>query len=144
MTHHFNTELYTDTECRALNTGWHIRLIDGPAPLGIAGRHIPASVPGSIRQDLTTAGLLSSKQAGETPGWITQCAWEYSLDFPLRKPAASPIELVISGLNTAGEVLLNGQPLTQAGQRNPNSLNVGAHLFQGLNNLKVSVVPALS
>jgi beta-galactosidase/beta-glucuronidase len=144
MTPHFNTELYTDTQCRPLDAGWHIRLIDGPAPLGIAGRHIPASVPGSIQQDLETAGLLCATQAEEEPGWITQCAWEYSLDFPLRKPAASPIELVFMGLDTAAEVQLNGQPLSRARQQNPNWRDVGAHLFQGLNNLKVSVLPALS
>lgn len=144
MTHHFNTELYTDTQCRPLDAGWHIRLIDGPAPLGIAGRHIPASVPGSIQQDLETAGLLSEKQAGEAPGWIAQCAWEYSLDFPLRKRTASPVELVFMGLGTAAEVQVNGQPVSRAQRQNPNWCGIAANLFQGLNNLKVSVLPARS
>jgi hypothetical protein len=47
-------------------------------------------------------------------------------------------------LDTAAEVQLNGQPLSRARERNPNWHDVGTHLFQGLNNLKVSVLPALS
>ena len=142
MTHHFTTELRTGGQHRALTEGWHLRLIDGPAPLGIAGRHIPALVPGSIPQDLAAAGILPARQAEETPEWITGCSWEYSLDFPFRKAAASPIDLFISGLRSAAEVRLNGHSLGQAKHPDNGLQDIGSRLFHGLNTLKVSVQPA--
>jgi len=142
MTHHFTTELKTDGQYRALNEGWHLRLIDGPAPLGIAGRHIPALVPGTIRQDLASAGILPAHQAEATPEWIADCSWEYSLDFPFRKAAASPIALVISGLRSAAEVRLNGYSLGEAKHPDNDLRDIGSRLFHGLNTLKVSVHPS--
>ncbi|WP_142056911.1 hypothetical protein [Pseudarthrobacter sp. B4EP4b] len=144
MTHHFSTELRTGTRSRPLNAGWHIRLLEGPAPLAVAARHIPASVPGSIRQDLAVAGLLAGQQAESSPGWIRDCAWEYSLDFPWRKGTAAPVELAFQGLDAAAEVHLNGKPLHGAGRQNPDWPDVAAHLFDGLNTLKVALHPASS
>lgn len=143
MTHLFTAELGAGGRYRALNNGWHLRLIDGPAPLGIAGQLVPAFVPGSISQDLVTAGIFPGCQAEAAPEWIADCLWEYSLDFPFRKVTASPTELVISAHGSVVEVHLNGHVLGKVGHADNGLWDIGSRLFHGLNNLKISTQHAL-
>ncbi|TDT74663.1 hypothetical protein DFO47_11222 [Arthrobacter sp. AG258] len=143
MTHHFTAELRAGGKYRALNNGWHLRLIDGPAPLGIAGRLIPTLIPGSIALDLATAGILPGRQAEATPEWIADCLWEYSLDFPFRKVTVSPTELVTSAHGAVVEVHINGHALGKVEHPDNGLWDIGSRLFHGLNNLKISTQPTL-
>ena len=139
MTHHFDTELRTGFLCRHLSTGWHMRILEGPAPRAVTGQVIAASVPGTIRHDLATAGLLASVKNEPHHAWIGKCVWEYSLDFPWRNAGTSHTELIFRGLPKMATASINGHLLGVASEKGPQHHDVGALLFEGINTLKVSL-----
>jgi len=89
------------------------RILAAGLPPGLAGRTLPATVPGCVHLDLLTAGLLVDPFTGMQESeqhWIGRCAWTYATTFPA-PPAADRHELVLGGVDTIAEVWLNGAPL---------------------------------
>jgi beta-mannosidase len=102
-----------------LSTGWTLRCTaadQGAPPAGVA-RPVPATVPGCVHTDLLAAGLiddpyLDRNEAGL--GWIGESDWSYTtLLPPVSEPAgrADRIDLVLDGLDTVADVLLDGAAL---------------------------------
>lgn len=132
---------------RSLNTGWNVRLIDGPAPKEIAARSIPATVPGSIHTDLMAAGLIPDPYQDNNEqllAWIGQCDWEYSLDFSWHDTDKTTSELVFLGLDTVTTISLNGRVIDETrNMHRTYSYDVGSLLKEGLNCLKVTFRSAI-
>src|SRR5688500_4194266 len=98
-----------------LHRGWRLRAVGGPVPHALAGREVPARVPGSSHLDLMAAGLipdpyLDRNEAALT--WMHRLDWRYTTTFEAE--AARPgerVEIVFDGIDTAGTVELNGELL---------------------------------
>ena len=96
-------------------TGWGLRALHGPAPLGVAGHLVPASVPGTVHTDLLAAGLIPDPYLDENEqqvAWIGRTAWRYAASLDLTPPAPGEhLDLVFGGLDTVCEVRLGGRLL---------------------------------
>jgi beta-mannosidase len=100
---------------RELHTGWELSARSGPVPGTIAGRTVPATVPGCVHTDLLAAGLiadpfLDDNATGEA--WIGLTDWTYATRIHVDTPKRGVHrELVFEGLDTVATVLLDGQVL---------------------------------
>lgn len=147
MTHQFRAELTTGARNRALSSGWHMRLVEGPAPRGVSGQLIPASRPGAISQDLTSVGLLSAAPgcgasgSVQTADWVAHCGWEYSVDFPWRSSGEGSAKLIFHGLGSTALASINGHALQPGPDQEPAFHDVDALLLNGLNTLKITLAP---
>lgn len=103
-----------------LHDGWWLTAADGPdVPAGVAGRRIPATVPGCVHTDLLAAGLIPDPFADRNEtglGWIGRTDWRYRTAFD--RPAAADradwsgqADLEFDGLDTVATVSLNGVQL---------------------------------
>lgn len=97
---------------QALHEGWQLRAVSGPqVPDAVAGRSVPATVPGCVHTDLLAAGLIDDPylDANETTlAWIGRTDWEYATTFVHRPGDDDRVELVCAGLDTVATVTLNG------------------------------------
>lgn len=147
MTHQFRAELATGGRNRALSSGWHMRLVEGPAPRGVSGQLIPASRPGAISQDLSSVGLLSkASESGaygsvQSADWVAHCGWEYSVDFPWRSSGEGRAKLIFHGLAPTASASINGHALQPGPGQDPAFHDVDALLLNGINTLKVTLTP---
>lgn len=99
-----------------LHDGWTLRTTAGPGspvPEHIAGRTIPAQVPGTAHTDLLTAGLIEDPYVdlGEKAlVWAHRAQWLYSRELAAR-PAGDDerVDLVFDGLDTVAEISLGGR-----------------------------------
>ena len=94
-------------------TGWTLQAVAGPVPPEIAGRTVPATVPGSAHTDLLDAGLIPDPylDTNETDLiWAHRTDWRYTSTF-VAAPAADGerVDLVMQGLDTVATVTLNDQ-----------------------------------
>ncbi|MDA0565607.1 glycoside hydrolase family 2 protein [Streptomonospora sp. S1-112] len=102
-----------------LTEGWSVRAAGGDAvPAEVAGRALPAAVPGCVHTDLMAAGLIPDPYAGtneERLHWIGRTDWTYRLRFDAAFAAgAERVDLVCDGLDTVARVLLNGTEVGRA------------------------------
>lgn len=147
MTHQFRAELATGGRNRALSSGWHMRLVEGPAPRGVSGQLIPASRPGAISQDLSSVGLLfRASESGasgsvQSADWVAHCGWEYSVDFPWRSSGEGSAKLIFHGLVPTASASINGHALRPGPGQDPAFHDVDALLLNGINTLKVTLTP---
>ncbi|MDV6321553.1 glycosyl hydrolase 2 galactose-binding domain-containing protein, partial [Chromohalobacter sp. HP20-39] len=77
-----------------------------------AARWIPATVPGSVQQDLIAAGLVPDPYRGTNEGaiqWagLTDWEWKRTLAVTPAMLAAGHLDLVFDGLDTFAEVRVN-------------------------------------
>ncbi|MEU7616038.1 glycoside hydrolase family 2 protein [Micromonospora rifamycinica] len=97
---------------QALHEGWRLRAVAGPqVPDAVAGRAVPATVPGCVHTDLLAAGLIDDPflDANETAlAWIGRTDWEYATTFGHRPGDDDRIDLVCAGLDTVATITLNG------------------------------------
>ncbi|MEV6705416.1 glycoside hydrolase family 2 protein [Micromonospora wenchangensis] len=97
---------------QALHEGWQLRAVSGPqVPDAVAGRAVPATVPGCVHTDLLAAGLIDDPylDANETTlAWIGRTDWEYATTFVHRPGDDDRVELVCAGLDTVATLTLNG------------------------------------
>lgn len=93
--------------------GWRVTALDGPVPASIAGRDIPATVPGCVHTDLLAAGLIADPfldENEETQFWVGSTSWRYAVDIDL--PAGpGRTDLRLDGVDTISEIRLNGRPI---------------------------------
>ncbi|WP_159945511.1 MULTISPECIES: glycoside hydrolase family 2 protein [unclassified Nocardiopsis] len=131
-----------------LHDGWELTATSGPVPEHVAGRSVPARVPGSTHLDLLAAGLIPEPylDTNETElAWAHRVHWRYSLTFEAE--AAEPgerVDLAFDGLDTVATVELNGVELgTTANMHRGYRFDVRDTLRAGTNELVVSFRPAL-
>ncbi|MCM0676447.1 glycoside hydrolase family 2 protein [Micromonospora phytophila] len=109
----------------ALHDGWTLRAVPGPqapaepggpdgghpVPAGIAGRAVPATVPGCVHTDLLAAGLIPDPYLDDNErwlDWIGRTDWEYENTFDWTPGDDDRVELVCAGLDTVATLTLNG------------------------------------
>jgi beta-mannosidase len=99
----------------ALHDGWHLTATAGPVPEHIAGRTVPAQVPGSAHLDLLAAGLIPEPyldRVEEELVWAHRTHWRYAT--AVRAEAAADderVDLVFEGLDTVATVSWAGREL---------------------------------
>jgi beta-mannosidase len=131
-----------------LHDGWQLSATSGPVPENVAGRTVPARVPGSTHLDLLEAGLIPEPylDTNETElAWMHRAGWRYSLTFEADAPAPGErVDLAFDGLDTVATVELNGTVLgTTANMHRGYRFDVRDTLRAGTNELVVSFRSAL-
>ncbi|GHJ09750.1 beta-mannosidase [Micromonospora humidisoli] len=127
---------------QALHEGWQLRAVSGPqVPDAVAGRAVPATVPGCVHTDLLAAGLIDDPylDANETTlAWIGRTDWEYATTFVHRPGDDDRVELACAGLDTVATITLNGVELGRtANMHRSYRFDVAPALRPGENTLAV-------
>ncbi|QQD76610.1 glycoside hydrolase family 2 protein [Curtobacterium sp. YC1] len=95
-----------------LRDGWTVTLAGGTgAPDGVAGRAIPASVPGQVHTDLEREGLLPDPTFHlneQAAGWVGRADWAYRRTVDVDPRGHERVDLVCDGLDTVAELSLDG------------------------------------
>ncbi len=128
-----------------LHDGWRVEAVRGPVPATVAGRTVPATVPGSVHLDLLDAGLIEDPFAGCVEAgltWMHRTHWRYTLDFTA-EPARDRADLVFDGLDTVATVRLNGRVLGRTANMHRSHRFDVRELRDGGNELTVDLLPAL-
>ncbi|GGF45680.1 beta-mannosidase [Microbacterium sorbitolivorans] len=124
-----------------LTDDWTFTAVSGPAPDAIAGRAIPARVPGSVHLDLERAGLIAAPfdGANETEQqWIGDVDWRFETSFEWSDDGSDRRELVAEGLDTLAVVTLNGVEVGRTqNQHRSYRLDIGEALREGRNELVI-------
>ncbi|PGH46963.1 glycoside hydrolase family 2 protein [Streptomyces sp. Ru87] len=133
---------------QTLHDGWQLSATSGPVPAEIAGRTVPAAVPGSAHLDLLAAGLITDPYLDRTEEdlvWAHRTDWRYTLSFTTATPAdGERVDLVFEGLDTVATVELNGTVLgSTANMHRSYRFDVRDLLRPGGNELVVSFRSAL-
>src|SRR5450830_1992318 len=131
-----------------LHDGWTLTSTSGPVPAAIAGRTIPAEVPGSAHTDLLAAGLIPDPyldRVEEKLVWAHRVNWRYALELEARAPGPDErVDLVFDGLDTVATITLNGSMLgSTANMHRSYRFDVGPALTPGANQLTVDFRSAL-
>ena len=106
-----------------LDTGWQVRI--DPSDAVAARAHpqaavwLPATVPGSVQQDLIAAGIAPDPAIGTNEAaiqWAGLTAWQYrrTLTVTSAMMARGHLDLVFDGLDTFATVSINGQAMLSA------------------------------
>ncbi|MEV7328777.1 glycoside hydrolase family 2 protein [Micromonospora sp. NPDC093244] len=100
---------------QALQDGWTVRAAPGAqVPAEIAGRAVPATVPGCVHTDLLDAGLIPDPYLDDNElalAWIGRTDWTYRTTFTHTPGGEDRIDLVCAGLDTVATLTLNGVPV---------------------------------
>ncbi|WDZ90968.1 glycoside hydrolase family 2 protein [Nocardiopsis sp. HUAS JQ3] len=131
-----------------LHDGWLLSATSGPVPENVAGRTVPARVPGSTHLDLLAAGLIPEPylDSNETElAWMHRAGWRYSLTFEADAVEdGERVDLAFDGLDTVATVELNGTVLgTTANMHRGYRFDVRDALRAGTNELVVDFRSAL-
>lgn len=127
-----------------LNTGWEFKQREPAAPLlrdFAAGEWLPASVPGTVHQDLIAAGKIPDPFYGMHElevQWVGETDWLYRCTFEVGEKLLAKrfITLALDGLDTFATVWLNGiQILTGDNMFLPQRVAVKGALTAGKNEL---------
>jgi beta-mannosidase len=131
-----------------LHDGWLLSATTGPVPAHIAGRTVPAQVPGSTHLDLLAAGLIPDPyldRAEQELAWAHRTGWRYALRFDA--PALvldERADLAFDGLDTVATIELNGHVLgATANMHRSYRFDAREALRAGANELVVSFRSAL-
>ncbi|MET8094044.1 glycoside hydrolase family 2 protein [Micromonospora sp. NPDC005220] len=97
---------------QALYDGWTLRAAPGAqVPEEIAGRSVPATVPGCVHTDLLEAGLIPDPYLDDNElslAWIGRTDWVYRTTVVHRTGDDDRVDLVCAGLDTVATLTLNG------------------------------------
>ncbi|WP_024288985.1 glycoside hydrolase family 2 protein [Cellulomonas sp. KRMCY2] len=130
-----------------LHDGWSLRAVAGPVPAEIAGRTVPATVPGSTHTDLLDAGLIPDPYLDlneKTLVWMHRTHWRYHTSFAARPAAPDErVDLVFEGLDTVATVELNGDVVARTANQHRSYRVDVRDLVAGHNDLAVTFAPAL-
>jgi beta-mannosidase len=118
-----------------------VRATAGPVPPEVAGRTVPATVPGCVHTDLVTAGLLADPLLGaneQDQFWVGSTEWTYETEFTIDS-VADRTDLRLDGIDTFAEVRLNGKFVGET--RNMNRryrFDLRPALREGSNHLEIA------
>jgi len=125
-----------------IHEGWTVRAVRGPVPSGVAGREVPATVPGCVHTDLLDAGLIADPFVDDNEAltrWVGLTDWEYRTAFAWVPDGHERQHLVFDGLDTVGEVRLNGDLLGEVDNMHRTwRFDVTGRLRAGANELVVA------
>ncbi|MFF5178966.1 glycoside hydrolase family 2 protein [Micromonospora sp. NPDC000316] len=97
---------------QALHDGWTLRAALGAqVPDAVAGRAVPATMPGCVHTDLLDAGLIPDPYLDDNElalAWIGRTDWVYQTTFVHQPGDDERVDLVCAGLDTVATVTLNG------------------------------------
>ncbi|WP_428961551.1 glycoside hydrolase family 2 protein [Micromonospora fluostatini] len=97
---------------RTLHDGWTLHAVPGsPVPTVLAGREVPASVPGCVHTDLLAAGLIPDPYRDDNEvglSWIGRTDWVYRSTVDWTPGDDDRVDLVCAGLDTVATVTVNG------------------------------------
>ncbi|MCG9895405.1 MAG: hypothetical protein MH204_08020 [Fimbriimonadaceae bacterium] len=102
-----------------LTSGWTVRRADrNPIRNGnrMAMPEIAATVPGHVHVDLMAAGILADpfhRMQEMGAAWVDDADWLYALDFDRHELPGGRLLLRFDGLDTVGEIRLNGELLAE-------------------------------
>ncbi|MEH1053862.1 glycoside hydrolase family 2 protein [Micromonospora sp. CPCC 206171] len=127
---------------QTLHEGWTLRAVPGPqVPDGIAGRAVPATVPGCVHTDLLAAGLIPDPFVDDNEAalaWIGHTDWVYETTFDRRAGDDERVDLVCAGLDTIATITLNAVEVGRTeNMHRGHRFAVGALLRPGANTLTV-------
>ncbi|MCE5197718.1 MAG: sugar-binding domain-containing protein [Armatimonadota bacterium] len=127
----------------SLNGGWNVTGID---PAQKPAIDIKATVPGHIHVDLLKAGKIPDpfwRDQAEQCQWVEDWDWVYSREFTVDKDFNREwAVLEFQGLDTYGEIKLNGQVIGQTTNMHlPYRYEVGKILKPGRNQIEVHFSP---
>jgi beta-mannosidase len=132
----------------ALHDGWTVRAVAGDVPDDIAGRTIPAAVPGCVHLDLLAAGLIADPYLDENElavGWVGRVDWRYETAFDWAGNHDDHIDLVASGLDTVATIELNGSAIAWTENMHRSyRFPVAGLLRHGTNELAITFASALT
>ncbi|WP_350280566.1 glycoside hydrolase family 2 protein [Kribbella sp. HUAS MG21] len=135
------TSLKTLDLTTAGGAAWTVHAVEGPAPDGLIGRAVAATVPGEVHTDLLAAGEISDPFDGDNESklhWIGRTRWSYRTTFSWVADSNDRQELVAEGLDTVATVTLNGRELGRtANQHRSYRFDVTGVLVAGDNELVV-------
>ncbi|MEU8221526.1 glycoside hydrolase family 2 protein [Kribbella sp. NPDC048915] len=135
------TSLKTFDLTTAGGIAWTVHAVEGPAPDGLIGRAVAATVPGEVHTDLLAAGQIPDPFDGDNESklhWIGRTRWSYRTTFAWATDGHERQELVADGLDTVATVTLNGQELGRtANQHRSYRFDVTHLLVAGDNELVV-------
>ncbi|MEU8182178.1 glycoside hydrolase family 2 protein [Micromonospora sp. NPDC049047] len=128
---------------QALYDGWTLRAAPGAeVPDTIAGRAVPATVPGCVHTDLLDAGLIPDPYLDDNElavAWIGRTDWHYRTS--IRRPVGEHdrVDLVCAGLDTVATLTVNGVEVGRtANMHRGYRFDVRALLRDGDNDLSVA------
>ncbi|WP_346536091.1 glycoside hydrolase family 2 protein [Micromonospora sp. DPT] len=127
---------------QTLHEGWTLRAVPGSqVPEGIAGRTVPATVPGCVHTDLLAAGLIPDPFVDDNEtalAWIGRTDWVYETTFDRRAGDDERVDLVCAGLDTVATITLNGVEVGRTeNMHRGHRFAVGALLRPGANTLTI-------
>ena len=118
---------------------WTVTAMEGPAPEGLIGRPIVATVPGEVHTDLLAAGEIPDPFDGDNESklhWIGRTRWSYRTEFDWTPDGNERQDLVAEGIDTLATMILNGQEFQQVeNQHRPRIWDVTRYLVAGRNEL---------
>ncbi|MGW6279219.1 glycoside hydrolase family 2 protein [Kribbella sp. NPDC055071] len=127
---------------------WVVRAVEGPAPDGLIGRSIAATVPGEVHTDLLAAGEIPDPFDGDNESdlhWIGRTRWSYRTSFAWVADGNERQELVAEGLDTVATITLNGRVVGRtANQHRSYRLDVTGVLVAGDNELVIEFAGPLT
>ena len=127
---------------------WTVSALDGPAPEGLIGRQIAATVPGEVHTDLLAAGEIPDPFDGDNESklaWIGRTSWRYRTEFTWAADGNTRQELVAEGLDTVATVTLNGREFGRtANQHRSYRFDVTEALIAGDNELVIEFAGPVS
>lgn len=80
-------------------------------PAEVAGRSVPATVPGCVHTDLLDAGLIADPYLDDNElslAWIGRTDWHYRTTFGVPAGDHDRVDLVCAGLDTVATISVNG------------------------------------
>jgi len=99
-------------EREELRDDWTVTMVGGTgAPDGVAGRTIPATVPGQVHTDLEREGLLADPtfdRNEDAAKWVGRADWSYRRTVDVDPRGFERVDLVCDGLDTVAELSLDG------------------------------------
>lgn len=102
-------------EREELRDDWTVTMVGGTggtgAPDGVAGRAIPATVPGQVHTDLEREGLLADPtfdRNEDEAKWVGRADWSYQRTVDVDPRGFERVDLVCDGLDTVAELSLDG------------------------------------